>query len=1354
MLGKNTKKLLICVATTAAVIFETSSFAFAATYKLGNMQKYRLIETYTIKNISKNKADAYGVRGTIDLGDKIQSPYIQNISGFTSLNGTVTGDNNKYILNLPQVKVMKSGNQEVITVEETFDSGTIDYEIDKSKVTSDFSGLSNYAQYLVLTNVPADDEEIKNKAKDLTKDLSNPYDKAYKIFEFVNSHVEYDDTPEYAKKGALSALKNGKGVSQDYAQLFVALCRASGIPSRTVSGYLNKEQAKSGFIDLTSEGHMWAEFYLPNYGWTIADPTATVICNGEKKPDYSYFAKQTIPAEHIALKYDNCADKADSDVNLLYTVYSKDQPDFTNNVNVKLYNISNIVDAADDVDKAEKSKKQEDVDAAKKLVDALPASTDKISLSNRIKAVQKLINDEAQLKKATDAVIKAESSKLQSDVNLAKVLVSKLEDKRDLNSRLESVQNYINQINAAKQAVSEAEKSKKQEDVDSAGKLVNALPEGTDKTSLNNRLDSVQKVIDQLKEATEVVVKAEDSKLQDDVDAAKKLVNALPNGTDKTSLLRRLDAVQKYIDYQKKLDDAVQAVTKAESSKIQADVDLAKALVNTLPSGTDKISLNIRLDTVQKAIDQLKKAVETVIKAENSKSQDDVNSAKNLVDALPSSDDKTSLTNRIKAIQKVIDDEKEYKTQVSKATDAVAKAESSKLQSDVDSARALVNDLSLNTDKTPLNNRLDTVQKYIDNQNKLKAAEQAVTKAESSKLQADVDSAKTLVDALPDGEDKTKLSKRLDNVQVKKPDDKDTYEIKLEKANEAVTEAENSKLQTDVDSAKALVNALPDNEDKTELSKRLDAVQSYIDQVNKNKLEQQKLKQQIDAAERAVSKAEKSKIQQDIESAENLVNALPDDTDKKTPLLSRLADIKKAVDAENAYKAQLEKATQAVVKAENSKLQDDINAAKDLVSKLENKEDMAGLSSRLNRVQKDIDKEKNDKEKLQQQIKAAEQAVGKAESSRLQSDVNSARNLIYDLPYGQNKTALLSRLDAVQVQKNDNTKSDNTESDNGDKTKFSKAAAAVVKAEKSKSQDDIDSARNLLSELNDNDNSNLSKRLDKVQDYIDKEENSQQEMMQRRMETEEREANKTQSSKFEQDMNAAEQAVAEAENSGSQSDIDKAEAFAASLPEGTRKTSLSNRLNLVEKSMFQETGKNNGKLTELQMQHLTGYMEEALICAKKQKTQASIDRAQSKISIIPDNMPAYKANYQNKLTALIAEISEYKKTQLPKAAEAAVKAEDSKLQSDILSARMLVNALPDSKDKTSLSSRLDVVQKAIDDRNKLINATSAVVRAEDNKLSIYVDNARTLVNALPNGKNKTSLNNRLDEVQKIINNQN
>lgn len=65
--------------------------------------------------------------------------------------------------------------------------------------------------------------------------------------------------------GALAALEAGSGDCSEYSSVFVALCRAAGIPAQVVVGYV---------VDWhTTPLHAWAEVYLEDLGWVQFDPT-------------------------------------------------------------------------------------------------------------------------------------------------------------------------------------------------------------------------------------------------------------------------------------------------------------------------------------------------------------------------------------------------------------------------------------------------------------------------------------------------------------------------------------------------------------------------------------------------------------------------------------------------------------------------------------------------------------------------------------------------------------------------------------------------------------------------------------------------------------------------------------------------------------------------------------------------------------------------------------------------------------------------------------------------------------------------------------------------------------------------
>lgn|GEM_PF-1169071 len=111
--------------------------------------------------------------------------------------------------------------------------------------------------------IESDHPRIKSRADEITKELTNPLARARAVYDFVVRHLEYRINTE--NHGALYALDNRYVDCGEYAALFVALCRASGIPARVVAG-LSQSEGKW-------ENHGWTEFFLEGYGWIPVDPT-------------------------------------------------------------------------------------------------------------------------------------------------------------------------------------------------------------------------------------------------------------------------------------------------------------------------------------------------------------------------------------------------------------------------------------------------------------------------------------------------------------------------------------------------------------------------------------------------------------------------------------------------------------------------------------------------------------------------------------------------------------------------------------------------------------------------------------------------------------------------------------------------------------------------------------------------------------------------------------------------------------------------------------------------------------------------------------------------------------------------
>lgn len=76
---------------------------------------------------------------------------------------------------------------------------------------------------------------------------------------------------------AAEALAAKAGVCQDFSHLFIACCRAIGVPARYASGYLRA----AGEAHVGRNGHAWAEAHVPDLGWIGFDAANSLCATGE-----------------------------------------------------------------------------------------------------------------------------------------------------------------------------------------------------------------------------------------------------------------------------------------------------------------------------------------------------------------------------------------------------------------------------------------------------------------------------------------------------------------------------------------------------------------------------------------------------------------------------------------------------------------------------------------------------------------------------------------------------------------------------------------------------------------------------------------------------------------------------------------------------------------------------------------------------------------------------------------------------------------------------------------------------------------------------------------------------------------
>ena len=295
-------------------------------------------------------------------------------------------------------------------------------------------------------------------------------------------------------------------------------------------------------------------------------------------------------------------------------------------------------------------------------------------------------NEKSDFEKAKIAVEEAESSKDISDIEKAKVLVESLEDgqeKEGLQKRLEELE-----LGAKKEEIEIEidrllEKAQGTDDKEDLEEIEANLEElkiqiqelrgGEVKEQLLGKVNEAEKVIGNkiveienngnLEEAIKLVEKVEETKLQEDIDKARELVNQLPDSEEKKNLIARLDAVQNEVDEKIALEETIKNIEEQINSLVdKGEIGLVQEKINLLPEGNERDRLQNILDnkTVELETVELDKIIQEVIsaveQAKNTKTQEDIDIARSLISQLPEGNEKEELNNNLDIVQNEIDE--------------------------------------------------------------------------------------------------------------------------------------------------------------------------------------------------------------------------------------------------------------------------------------------------------------------------------------------------------------------------------------------------------------------------------------------------------------------------------------------------------------------------------------------------------------------------------------------------------------------------------------------------------------------------------------------------------------------------
>ncbi|KXF77113.1 transglutaminase [Paramesorhizobium deserti] len=147
----------------------------------------------------------------------------------------------------------------------------------------------------MVTDIPAEDDRLSL---------------LHTLMGAIHRQVAYVPGATHVGTDAESALKNGEGVCQDHAHIFISAARLLDIPARYVSGYLMMD----GVTEQTAS-HAWAEAYVPGLGWVGFD-AANCVCPGERYVRIASGLDYRDAAPISGVRFGNAAERLAVEINV------------------------------------------------------------------------------------------------------------------------------------------------------------------------------------------------------------------------------------------------------------------------------------------------------------------------------------------------------------------------------------------------------------------------------------------------------------------------------------------------------------------------------------------------------------------------------------------------------------------------------------------------------------------------------------------------------------------------------------------------------------------------------------------------------------------------------------------------------------------------------------------------------------------------------------------------------------------------------------------------------------------------------------------------------------------------------
>jgi len=261
---------------------------------------------FSIKNTSNREVVDLKIKVLVGHDDSLYQEPIETTVTPEPTEWNTDQLGNKYAI--IDVKSLPAGREQQVIIERSSVNYAIAFDKSIYDIKDDFSDFlenpKNLQYLLPSKGIESDNEIFITDVKDIDNSYSATH-RAFGIFTYVNISMTYDTDTRYANTSALVGRTSKRGVCTEFAGVFVALCRANGIPARIVSGYWPQKDFRSGVEETfaSSARHSWAEFYVPTVGWVPAEPSSISMLNDIRVSSYNDFAAISPNSRHYVYSY-------------------------------------------------------------------------------------------------------------------------------------------------------------------------------------------------------------------------------------------------------------------------------------------------------------------------------------------------------------------------------------------------------------------------------------------------------------------------------------------------------------------------------------------------------------------------------------------------------------------------------------------------------------------------------------------------------------------------------------------------------------------------------------------------------------------------------------------------------------------------------------------------------------------------------------------------------------------------------------------------------------------------------------------------------------------------------------------